>query len=207
MGGTILYQVILKLLKDTPEGLTTTDIQQRLATPYSTTARAMGVLSRQKRVRKLPSRGHGYIYKFKTFDLPVGQRNLPTPNLYGSDGVYKELSTTDLQAVVSQWLSSGWKPKSIDAAHQLVDILSTFYQLSWLEVTRGTPVDQSDIDHLKTRLIEAKRLADSFAEFFGRLLATDELWSSKSATSYLVREIDDPQEFLESARKVNQVLQ
>lgn len=206
----LIHNLILDYLEKQESPVSSKELAEHLKVNQYTVTRAMRTLTKQQRVRRRPGPGNSYLYKFvsRTPKVTRNSSNLSSPPL-PVDRVkdYDPVPSNNLQTIVSSWLSNGWSPKSTEAAKTLVETLSTIYQLQWLEVARGQPVDQSDLDHLKVTLIGAKRLADSFAEFFGRLLATEQLWDSKRTTAYTLSDIEDPQAYLESARNVSTVLQ
>lgn len=205
-GKTYIYDHILEYLEKSDAPRAAKELAEVLQIPYSTTARALVRLTRERRVRKISASGNAYLYKFVSH-IPKGGTGKSFALATGEERTALPVDPKDLQSVVTSWINNGWHPKSIDAAKVLVETLSSIYELQWLEVTRGQPVDQSDLDHLKLRLLEAKRMADSFADFFGRLSATDALWDSKKTTAYSLTDIEDPQSFLESVRRVSEVLQ
>jgi hypothetical protein len=198
-----VYRLILDYLEKQKEPKGTAEIVQAVGIPYPSIARVTRKLTREKRIKRIPGEGHSYLYLFKTHDLPVDKKALHIPP---ENPNIKPVKSSELKAICLHWASNGWKPKTPEASRALVINLSRLYQFMWLDVTRATPVDQSDLDLCKSQLIEAKSIADNFAEFFARLLATAELWDSKKLSSYVLEDEENPQDFLERARRVSEAL-
>lgn len=204
-----IYRLILDWLKNNKGLQTTHDICEGTGVPYSSVARVVKILAREKRVKKRPGQGSGYLYEYSSHELPEdtkkNQKNfapvpMPLPPLRASDFV----------GITMTWVNTGWKPASGPAAKVLVEIMSKFYKFYWLELNRGIAVDQADLDFCKSRLMEARDQVFKFAEFFDRLLNTDQLWDAKTSMSYVLSELptdSDPIDFCEQARRVEDCIQ
>lgn len=194
-----VYSIVLEYL-EANKGLHSTDeIVQATHVSYASIARVVRQLSKEKRVKKRHGPGHSYLYEFVTHEvsnLPVGLANKSVPSI----------PSEFLKRKMNEWIKDGWNPNSMEAAQTLVTTLSQLCQLQWMAVVKGTAIDQFDLDHCKTKIANAKALADSFAGFFAGLLATDDLWDSKKLSIYMLEGESDPQAYLEHARRVNEVL-
>lgn len=212
MGNTrteLINALILNYLhkKDVP--VDTRELSTALDLEQYTIARMMKILLKEGRVKRLPGKGNGYRYKFTSFVIKAKGKtsNLGVPVDARFQKEHHPIDSELLKKTLDKWIKEGWQPKSITAAQTLVTTLSQLMQFQWLAVTKGMSVDQADLDFCKNKMLEAKIQADNFAGFFGSLLATDDLWDCKRQATYLLKDIDDPQAYLEYARRVSEVLQ
>jgi hypothetical protein len=116
------------------------------------------------------------------------------------------LGSSDLRKIINQWIEIGWTPKSTEAAQAMLTVLSQLHQFYWLQLNKGMAVDQSDLDHIKSKLMAARDIAAKFTEFFDRLLATEDLWDARKSAEYMLADCENPGEYVSNARSVSEAL-
>lgn len=199
-----VYKLILTYLeKNGPK--TTKEIVEDTGVSYSSVAKVLPKLCRDKRVKRTSGSAHSYVYHFVTHE-PANPKRLITPQ---TELVSKPVLPVDpeyLRGAILSWVNNGWAPKSSIAAQDLLIVLSQLHQLYWQALSRGLPVDQSDLDHLKNKLFAARDIAHNFAEFFDRLLVTTDLWDSRLSATFVLEGLEDPVSYTETARGVAEAL-
>jgi hypothetical protein len=198
------YDIILRFLEENKGLHSSKEIEKATGISYGAVARAVRQLTLQKRIKRRNGPAHSYLYEFVTHELPIPKGKLNMPSL-GSPPV-DPLNSEYIRGAIELWVSQGWHPRSTEAAQQLLVVLGQLHQFYWLELTEGIPVDQSDLDHLRVKLKNARDIAANFLLFFDRLLVTEELWNSKSSTTFMVDGLEEPVTYIEIARRVSEAL-
>lgn len=196
-----IYTLVLEYLEKNPGLHSTQDIVTATHASYPSIARTVKQLSKEKRVKKRNGPGNSYLYEFVTYEiksngLAVASSVLPV-------GPFESKFLRD---VIEQWIQSGWTPATIKSAETLVTVLSKIHQYYWAAIEHGVAVDQSDLDFCKTKLTDARDAAHKFAEFFDRLLATTDLWDARKSAEFMLSDLDNPGEYVSTARDVSEVL-
>jgi hypothetical protein len=195
-----IYTQVLDYLEANPGTHTTHKIAYSTGASYPAVARAVKVLTSQKRVKKKTGYGHSYLYEFKTREL--SGKAVST----GDKPPVDPISASDLRDLIVHWSKNGWSPKSNTAASQVLLLFSQLHQFYWLQLDRGISVDQTDLDHLKAKLKAARDTAADFLAFFDKLLVTEELWDNKRSATFVLEGLEDPLSYIEIARTVSEVL-
>lgn len=197
-----VYKLILHYLEvNGPKS--SKEIVEGTLVSYSSVSKVMPKLRREQRVKRKNGPGHSYIYEFLSYEPKSKGSNLVTPV---NNPNHKPLDAEHLRNAILHWAQNGWSPKSSQAAQELLTILGKLHMIYWQALTRGLPVDQSDLDLLKTNLFVARDTAFNFAEFFDRLLATSDLWDHRRSAEYLLEGVEDPVSYVETARTVGESL-
>lgn len=205
------YRMILEFLETNPGIHTTKEIEQATQLSYGAVARAMSKLAREKRVKRRPGPGHSYRYEFLSWETKK-EKELAllgyNPNALSNNPPVGPIKSSDLREVLIQWSKNGWSPRSIGSAQTLLTVMSQLHQFYWLSLNRGLEVDQSDLDHCKAKLKDARDAAFNFAEFFDSLLNTRQIWDAGNSAAFVLEGLDDESlpVYLEQAKSVGSAL-
>lgn len=196
-----IYRTVLIFLKENPGFHTAKEIVEGTHASYSAVSRVLPKLSKERRIKKRSGPAHSYLYEFNQMTAEKEEITL-------AENKIDPLAADDLRAQILTWCKTGWTPRANQAAEQLLVILGHLHQFYWMSLERGLPVDQKDLDHLKSKLIVIVETVHKFTEFFDRLLATEDLWNARRSAEYLLAGLsgDDGAalDYVEQARSVTE---
>ncbi len=195
-----VYKLILGYLERNPGLHSTKSIVEKTGISYPSVARVIAQLAKEKRVSKSAGQGHSFLYEFKSYAV-LNKKKTDTRQYEA-----KPIAPSELQAISLNWVNNGWTPATIEAAQILLTALGQLFQFYWLSIERGLPVDQGDLDHLKTKLMSARNKAFKFAEFYDTLLATTQIWDARRSAEFVLDGLDNPLEYIETARNISGAL-
>jgi hypothetical protein len=199
--------MILEYLENNKGLHSTEDIVKGTHASYGAVARACRRLFTEKRVKRRSGAGHSYLYEFVTHEIADKKSSAKNRVVPGAVGPSVDPITNELlRGYINKWLTEGWKVQTPLAAQELLNVIADLCKYMWIDVTQGSGIDQTSLDMKKTQLQTARNVARNFSDFFDKLLVTNELWDSKKLTMFVLDGVDDPQDFLESARTVNESL-
>lgn len=185
-----VYRIILSYLEKTVEPIYTSELVNECKIPYSTVARVIRRLTKEKRVKRLPGEANSFKYKFITYELPVDASQLSHSISKAHVIEPKKIPAEMLLATAHKWANDGWSPALLNSTKGVLSALSELYRWALLSST-GQQITDNELKTPYDKLLFAKNEATKFLEFVTGLMTTKELWDGKTFAFFLLKDVTD----------------